>query len=221
MNDSQQPYPQRTPAPRARGKYTIREPFRIVESDTYTCIAIRSFRDMLNDQIDPYEDIYLPVGLIDGQSIGGRVFSYLKESLQGINIISLESESGKIVHVPDNYILTYPDSALIRYNRMVLSADLGHLPSAIDLTAVKQAVANTITNYLGVKSPVINHSEAPSRDEPSYEQHLQYETIRKSAIRLVDTPEVQTQQLLDRITELEATNTELTKICIDNNYIGT
>ena len=220
MNDNQQPYPQRTPSPRARGKYTVREPFRIVETDTYTCIAIRSFRDMLNDGIDPYEDIYLPVGLIDGQSTGGRVFSYQKESIQGINIISLESDSGKIVHVPDNYILSFPDSSLIRYNRMVLSGDLGFLPSNIDLTAVKQAVANTITNYLGVKKPIINHSEAPSRNEPTYEQHLEFETIRKAAVKLVDTPEVQTQTLLNRIAELEKTNQELTQICIDNNYIG-
>lgn len=220
-NTSNQPYPQLTPPVRARGRWKVREPFRIVETDTYTCIAIRNFRDIVNEGVNPYSDIYLPVGLINGQMNNGRTFDFAQETLRGINIVSLESDNGIIVHVPDNYILSFPDSSIIKYSRVVLSADLGFIPSSLDLETVRSAVRSTIMNYLGITNPVVNMSEAPARTMPTYEEHLAFEKVRKNAIKLVDTPEIQQQQLINRIKDLEETNAALTKICIDNNYIGT
>lgn len=214
------PYPQLTPSQSAKGFWTVRLPFAVVTTTEYTCVAIRSFSDMARAGIDVYNSIYVPVGLIDGVTYDTHLFSFEEEQLRNINIVTLTDNIGNIVNVPDNYILTYPNISGVTYLRYILSADLGPLPSTIDLSALKTAMVDTIKDNLGVENAEILEHVLNTTTNPTLEQHIEFERVRLNATNLANTPSHQLLELQTRLEALETMNRELTQICIDNNYIG-
>lgn len=211
-------YPQRTPPQRARGLWKIRLPFRINQDHEYTCVAIRTFDDMVNDGLDPYTQIYKPVGLQDGVTVEDHVFNFGEERLRGINIISLMNPKGEIYHVPDNYILSFPTSTNVVYEHFILSASLGALPEDIDLAMAVQAVKDSIGRYFGI-DPVVNVHRAETLTSPTYEQHLELERVRLAAIQYNDTSVSQIADLERRLAVANQTVQTLMQICIDNNIM--
>lgn len=211
-------YPQNTPPHRARGFWKLRAPFTILTEVEYTCIAIRTFDDMYNDGIDPYKEIYNPVGLVDGVAVDTEQFSYARERLRGINIISLANPKGQVYHVPDNYILSYPSVSGILYEHFILSASLGSLPSTVDLTPAINAMKESIKDSFGVSSEVTVHRVA-TLDSPTYEQHLELERIREAAKNIDNTSATVIENLQAQLTLANETVKTLTQICIDNNLL--
>lgn len=211
-------YPQNTPTQRARGFWKLRAPFTVLADVEYTCIAIRSFDDMYHDGIDPYKDIYTPVGLVDGVTVDTQPFSYATERLRGINIISLANPKGQIYHVPDNYILSYPSTAGILYEHFILSASLGALPSTIDLTEAITAMKDSIKDSFGVTTTVNVH-RVPTLTSPTYEQHLELERIREASKVVDNTSAAKIEELERKLALANETVKTLTQVCIDNNIM--
>jgi hypothetical protein len=213
-------YPQLTPSHRARGVWKLRTPFAVVTDVEYTCIAIRTFDDMYNDGIDPYKEIYVPVGLSDGVAIGTETFSFAQERLLGINIISLADPKGQVYHVPDNYILSYPTTSGILYEHFIMSASLGALPSTIDMTDAQTAMKQSIKDSFGVDA-TINVHRVSTLTSPTYEEHLELERIREAAKKIDNTLVAKNEELERKLTLANDTVQTLTQILIDNNLMPT
>lgn len=211
-------YPQLTPPQRARGLWKIRPPFIINEDHEYTCVAIRTFDDMVNDGLDPYNQIYKPVGLQDGVTVGTTVFNFGEERLRGINIISLMNPIGDIYHVPDNYILSYPSTVAIQYDHFILSASLGPLPTNTDFAMAEQAVVDAVSKYFGI-TPDVNIHRTDTLTSPTYEQHLEFERVRIAAIQYSDTSANRIAELEAKLAQATQIVNTLTQICIDNNIM--
>lgn len=213
-------YPQLTPALRARGRYRVRTPFRISEDVDYTCIAIRSFKDMYRDGGNPYNDVYAPVGLIDGAIFEANTFKYSNEETRGINIITLMDDMGRGYLIPDNYITSFPSSTSVIYRELILSCSLGAVPIDTDTTAVEQAIVDAVSAQFGITPTVQSHSLA-TLNNPTYDEHLALEQARIAAMQIGTSSADIIQQLQDDLLMRDRTIATLTQILRDNNILPT
>ena len=214
-------YPQLTPALKARGRYKLRKPFAVADNIDYTCLAIRSFKDIYREGENPYIKVYLPVGLVDGTNLDdGTVFSFKDEELRGINIITLADDKGNNILVPDNFILSYPSETGINYREFYLSCSLGPLPDTIDLTVVKDTVKEAVQGVLGVIVTVNDHS-IPTTTSPTYEEHLALSQARVAMIEANRSGYVnKINELSSEVAALRVVNDTLTQILKDNNLLN-
>lgn len=163
----------KTPPYKVSGLWRLRNPWSCNGTHVYTCIAIRKFDEMILDQIDVYRDYYLPKGVSYTTFEGDRD--------EGASIVTILSEHGEEIHVPDSFIESYPEVNLADYHHIVLSASLGPLPSKSDLTHALSKVAVTLEGVIGRK-PIIKVHSAPVTNAITVKQAKQAEEVRKSAI---------------------------------------
>ncbi|QVD49387.1 hypothetical protein LUCX_317 [Xanthomonas phage vB_XciM_LucasX] len=190
-----------TPPLHAKGLYTLRTPWVIASDTQYECIAIRSFRDFAERGEDVYTKYYAPKEVSREQ--------YEADMAAGANIITLESETASVVHVPDSFIEKFPDITGVAYKRIVISVLLGPLPDAVDLTYAKAQLAAVASDITGVENTVNEHV-APYSGVVTAEQHATLEVARQAAItnRTTDRATVLSQQVIidaqaERIANLE------------------
>ena len=139
-------FPDKTPPINATGRYILREPFdNIVEpTDTYRCEAIDGFQVLELRGINVYNSFYAPKGISTSR--------YNEDKSAGINIVTIMS-STNTVHVPSSYIFSYPNQLDVPYGRIILSIDLGPLPSDFpldDIISEMIQVGSTLTGNSGV-----------------------------------------------------------------------
>lgn len=212
-------YTQLTPPLRARGKFTVRLPFRIADDVDYTCVAIRSFSDIYREGEKPYTKIYLPAGLADGTPLDdGSTFDFKTEETLGINIVTLMDDRNNAYLIPDNYIVSYPTQTGVVYREFFLSCSLGMLPDYSDLTAAKAAIQTAVMEQTGVEVTVNEHTLS-TLTSPTYEQHLAYEQAREAAILLAPSKDDELTAKDARINELNQTVERLILILRDNNLL--
>lgn len=214
-------FPQLTPSPRARGKYTVRAPYILSADRDYTCIAIRSFADMYREKLDPYKLVYESVGLVDGVTqSNGIVFRYGEESARGINIITLSDDLGVHYLIPDNYLTGIPTSTGIQYLEFVLSVSLGPLPSTMDLSVAVNAVSEAVSSQFGI-TPVIKTHSLPTTTNPTYEEHLAVEAARQGRMVYGSNKDNTIKQLNASLAAKDATIVTLMAILSENNLLPT
>lgn len=211
-------YQQMTPTPRASGLWQIRKPFQILPDVEYTCIAIRRFQDLYNDGLDPL-DIYKRAGIDEGMTVDGSIFSIRTEDKKGVNIVSISNAAGNVVHIPDNFIISFPNNSAFDYQHVILSCSLGPLPSMVDTSMAETAVQETVKNYFGVDSEV-KVVRVPSTKTPTYEQHLLMEQARINNINFDTSAESTIARLEEEKRVLEMQMNTLTQILIDNNLLN-
>lgn len=211
-------YQQLTPSLLARGRYKVREPFRISDAVDYTCVAIRTFRDIYREGTNPYTTIYQPVGLVDGHVIGDMTFSFAREEIRGINIVTLMDDSGQSYLIPDNYITSFPSSTTIKYREFILSCSLGPLPEDIDTIAAEQAVKDAVGAQFGIEANVSVHSLA-TLTNPNYEEHLALEQARLASINTGSESISRIKELEEEALRNNQIIDTLTQILIDNNLL--
>lgn len=213
-------YQQLTPPLRARGRYKVREPFRISDEVDYTCIAIRTFKDMYREGTNPYTAIYSKVGLIDGAIVNSETFNFSREEDRGINIITLTDDLGRSFLIPDNYITSYPSSTSVEYREIILSCSLGALPLDTDTTLAEQAIIDAVGAQFGITPTVMTHSLA-TLNNPTYEQHLALEQARFAAMETGTTSTAIIEGLRADLELRDKTIQTLTQILKDNNLLPT
>lgn len=213
-------YPQLTPPLRGRGRFKVREPFRISADVDYTCIAIRTFKDMYREGTNPYTAIYSKVGLIDGATFNNETFSFSREEDRGINIITLADDLGRSFLIPDNYITSFPSSTSVEYREIILSCSLGALPIDTDITLAQQAIIDAVGAQFGITPSVLTHSLS-TLNNPTYEEHLALEQARFAAMENGTTSNDIINGLRDQIEVRDKTILTLTQILKDNNLLPT
>ncbi len=156
-----------------RGLYSLKAPFTTVPNQLYECGAIRFFKDVENQGIDVFKKYYEPWDLTQAD--------YTRDRSAGVVMVTLISDSQAPIYVPSSYILAFPGLTSVRYQYVVLSASLGALPESLDLTFVKNQVAEAIAETVGVMPQVFeNVAEATGVVTP--EQHDALEAARQAAV---------------------------------------
>lgn len=199
-----------TPPLNAKGLFTVAEPFQslVLPSVSYTVTAVRSFTEIRQRGSDPLELIYTPVGLTRT--------AYDEDLRNECLVVTLQSESGKPIYIPDSYITSYPNQGYVKYSHLVVSASLGALPDNFDTTLLKQVVGSVISDYIGVV-PTVTVGKAGLSATLTDTQHQINETARQAAIQNRQTDraraiaaEAQVQQLQLKVQALQARLDQLT-----------
>lgn len=157
------------------GIYQLAAPFNTLlqTNMSYRCDAVRRIADFLEVGMEPYDEFYLPRGLSRD--------AYEQDVRNQVCIVSLVSAAGHWVYVPSTYIAAYPDLNGVPYTVMVLGLELGAIPNYLDLTGLKQAVANVVRDTVGV-TPTIREVAISAVQKLSQADHDALENARSLAI---------------------------------------
>lgn len=185
-----------TPTVNREGVYVANPPFVIDTTTIFRCEAIRTFPELIRRNIDVYAEYYAPVGL--DKKI------YIEDAELGAAIVTLKSADGQLVYLPNSYIAAIPGQTGLNYQRNVIVADLGPVPSYVDVTQIESDIKTLIGRYVGVASEV---STTVLRHEGEFtdEEHIRMENLRKKNIRDHVPPSV-------TIAELQAQNAKLSEL---------
>lgn len=194
-----------TPPLNTSGRYVLKAPWVANPGVLYTCAAIRSFDDIYKLGYDVYKIYYESMGVINGTLVNGSSFDFQSEKRQYPNIITLLGNDNTVIYVPDTFIARFPDTADVKYSHIVLSVSLGSLPDYLDLTELKNNVADAVTNVTGVTA-TINEHRAPSTNNPTSVQHDALEAARLS---LVTNQTTLTAKLLKAQADLQLANQKI------------
>lgn len=193
-----------------RGIYSLNAPWATDATVLYSCAALREFVDLENLGSNVYETYYLPYDL--ERSI------YERDRRNNAVIVTLVSETEAPIYVPSSYIASFPDLSYRNYQHLVLSASLGPLPDYIDLTFVKDQMAATLSEVIGV-TPVVHVSVAAMNGVISPEDHDVLEVARAAAIANRTTDHARVLQLQQQNTALAQRLAILEQILKDHNLI--
>lgn len=163
----------RTPPLNATGTYELIQPWVAKPTHIYSCIAIRRFDELLIEHEDIYDKYYRPMGLVPS--------TYESDLSAGASLITLISDKGEVIDVPDTFIKSFPDMNLSDYKRIILSMDLGALPGFFDVAHVRSKITQVTEAALG-RAPIVNLHSAPLRNPLSKEKADQAEKVRASSI---------------------------------------
>lgn len=198
-----------TPYYGASGIWELKEPWRTKLGKEYTCTAIRSFVELEIRGMDIYTQVYAPKGLEES------IFE--RDSEEYATLVSIIADDGEIIHVPDTYIIKYPDISVDNYRRFILSCELGTLPGDSQLTHITASVRDVISKYVGRTPNVTIHiaDMVPSGLSPS--ERTREESNRKRAIESNNTLSGQLQQLNKRYGELRTYASNLERRVKENS----
>lgn len=164
---------QKTPALYTKGIFTLGTPFTLTPNVVYTCEAIRSFQELINAGVDIFTTYYEPVSLTETQ--------YETDLAAGANLITLMAPGYATVYVPDTYITAYPQVGNVAYSTVVLGVSLGPVPDALDLTFLKEQIADVVSGVIGIAGTVAV-VVSPSTDVMTPQQAQNAEDARQAAI---------------------------------------
>jgi len=200
-----------TPRYRAKGSYVLRTPFSVDVTLSYECIAIRSFEELTERNIDVFELVYAPVGLAKTDMAADQA--------AGASIVTLYYEATEdYIYVPDTYITQFPSADNVPYGYLVIGAEVGPLPDAADLTLLTEAVTAAIGAAIGL-NPTVKLIKVPTTGIVSQEEHDAMENIRTQAITYNQADYIRLDAALSRISELEALNQDFMRRLIDAGVI--
>lgn len=128
----------------AKGKFLFKAPFsnNTTAATEFECMSVRTLTDIVNSGEDGYLKYYKPYGLTNDD--------YKSDLSQGVSLVGLLSGEGRWLYVPNNRITALPDSSGVRYQMIVLSANLGAIAETMDLSSMENAVKDVIYSYTGV-----------------------------------------------------------------------
>lgn len=208
----------KTPPMYVRGRFILKAPWVAISTMVYKVIAVRALKDLYEDGLDPYKDIYLANGLIDGQPYDDYTFNYQNELNELANVITLYGDDGSLIYVPDTYILSYPNMGDIPYNHIILSISCGALADYIDLGPLKTQITDIAMATTGISVEVLEN-RAPSVNTPTPEEHEVIETGRLAAITNMETDFARANRLQTQVDELLVINQSLVQTLIDEGII--
>lgn len=145
----------KTPPINTTGQYILRAPWTIPDpTRSYKCEAIDGFEALALRGVDVYKTYYDPKGDLSA--------SYNEDKAAGINIITLIGQDATdVIYVPSSYILQYPNQFDVPYGRVVISVDVGPLPSDFPLADLKARLVGVATSITGNAAVVTNSHFLP------------------------------------------------------------
>lgn len=130
------------------GIFNLKIPFNslLVPQTIYTCQSVRKLSEIAANGDDAYLEYYQPLGITQTD--------FDNDKKLDITILSLVSDTGQWVYVPDSYILSYPNINGVTYIAIMLGISLGALPVTKDLSALKTIITNVVKDTIGINSIV-------------------------------------------------------------------
>ena len=158
-----------------KGQFKFYPPFNTVLNETavYKVSAVRTISELLNDDIDVLNIIYLNQGISKS--------AYDDDLEHDLAIAVLQSEGGSLFYVPVRFIKTLPNLAGEVYVGKALFINLGNLPVNLEIDYLKSELADIIKSILGVDS-VVEIEEITSKFVVPYKQHDILEEKRRQAM---------------------------------------
>lgn len=139
------------PPPKVTGSWEIASPFVVPKDVTFTLIAIREFKDLLDQRVDVYLRYYSPLGIPRSK--------YEEDLKGGACLLTLDSATGGTYYIPNSYVINYPAASALTFRRVVLSIDLGMVPQEDGLLDnVTAKVSTVVSESFGRKPQVEVHS---------------------------------------------------------------
>lgn len=182
-----------TPSINTGGLFTLTTPFKVKPNTDYRVIALRNYSEMLSEYVDIYETFYKP------KSIGEDIY---KEDLSvEATMVTLVSEYGEILHVPDTFIAKFPDNNIADIVHVVASISLGPLPRNMDLSHLKQSIAEVASAVIGKEATVKLHT-GPVSKSLTIEESNAIEKSRRAQVSNRDTA-------YSKVAKLEGVNQSL------------
>lgn len=134
----------------ARGIWTLLDPYTTVLAPgvVYACTGLRTIADVQAAGIDPYATYYNPTGTPIDRT------KYDQDVAAGVMIVSLLSDDGNTVYVPTTYIKSFPAAGGVPYSVICLAVELPAIPEYVDLSAIKQIIADRVMDTIGVTCTV-------------------------------------------------------------------
>lgn len=201
----------RTPPIYAKGRYTLTMPWQADPAKIYTCQAIRSFSDLVELEIDPFTEFYEPMG-VDASA-------YEADRQQRATIVTLTAEnSDEVIYVPDTYIESFPNMDNIEYSHIVLSVSLSAVPDYLDLSFLKDQIANVVLDVIGLNATV-KENRVPHVGSISTLDHDTLETARLANVKLQETDHARAKRLQAKLDDLQVKYDNLVQIMRDNGTI--
>lgn len=192
-----------TPPIGAKGLFKVRSPYVVSAAAVYWVGAVRTYEELIAAKIDPLTQVYVPVGM--GQS------DYNQDIIEGAQVITLLSSVRPPLHIPDTYILEYPNMSLVPHSWIVCTVSCGILPDTYDLTRMQQTVAAAVSEYTGVQSTV-TISTAPTTDSVTEAAYLEAKAVRDAALVNKSTDFVEKLALQEQLDKVNAYVDDLTKL---------
>lgn len=182
----------RTPPINSVGKFSVAAPFVTNAEATYTCEAVAGFEALIEEGVDVFGDYYIANGLTEAD--------YVRDMSEGINIVTLMSDTEPTVHVPSSYILSFPLGDGIKYYRTVVAVDLGPLPKGTLLNTFIEEVKLLAKDFAGVE-PEVNVCLGALTGVLNQDQHFTAEANRRSSIKYNRTTRRQLKEALEALNE--------------------
>ena len=157
------------------GTWVLKSPLNVyIHPDAvYTCHAIRSFNELIEQQIDPLNTIYTAIGLTEQDYENGL--------LTNVVIISLVDGQGNWKYIPSDYIVSFPNSDGKLYIENEINITLDKLPIEVNLDGLRDEITSLIRTRLGIESETSINNSKPLQ-LVKYEDHDIVEAMRLSAI---------------------------------------
>lgn len=201
------------PIPFARGTWELLAPWAtdVVADVSYTCIALRSFKDVQAEGINIFTAYYEPKGL--AQSV------YDTDRVNATMLVTLDSDEHGQIIVPTTYIKTAPTTVSSGFNRMVMGVDIGVLPDTLDLSYVNEEIKGLFSALTGLTDVTVTMYTAPITGTLTPEQAEAFEENRKAAIAGRTTFYAKVAQLQAELDTQKQINAAYEKIIVDNGLV--
>lgn len=193
----------------ARGAWSGRLPFSLDPARVYTCIAIRSFREIEAEGMGVFELVYQPVGLDLNTCETDRV--------NAVSIITLESEGYPNILIPESFIESYPTAVIEGFSRIVMAVEIGVLPDHVPLDYLQAAMQQAVQDIVGVEDAVVELFKAPIMGTLTPEQAELLEANRQALIQAGSNHYAENKRLSDALTLERAKVARLEQIIINNS----
>jgi len=129
-----------------RGLFKIGTPFSsyINVQQEFKVVSIDTIPKIVNAGQDPIKTIYEPVGLSKDD--------FNTDLDNNVKIITLSTDSGEYIYIPDKYILSQPIVNGINYREKTIMVNLGYLPVNHNIDTLTSIVEDDIYDVLGIKT---------------------------------------------------------------------
>lgn len=161
----------------AAGVYTLLSPFDtvLVPNVNYTCKAVRTIDDIISSGTDPYATYYNPTGTPIDRA------TYEADVAAGVQIITLQSDSGAVQRVPSTYIQSFPAAGGVPYAVVCMAVQIPAIPESLDLGPCKTQIIAMVKDTLGMDATIseVQLTEVTLIDQATSQR---YEAARKANI---------------------------------------
>lgn len=164
-----------TPAIYARGVFELDAPYAalLVPNRSYTCVAIRGFRDIRAAGDDVFALYYQPRGV--------DLTRYQNDDAASASIVTLYSEDQPMLHVPNSFIKSYPTTVTNGFSRVIMGVEIGLVPDDLPLDYLISEIQGKASELTGLTAEVTLHT-APYQGVLTAQQLEAFENNRKAAI---------------------------------------